>query len=218
MSTLHAGPSSGRAIRTLPAGATVAPLSHASRGPHAGDAKRFGLPQLARLREAAHDVGWLVDRSYPRESTVRFVGDHYQLAARQRLALFRGAVSDGEQRRRAAREERGEHVRGQTLLIDGLNLVITLEVALAGGPLLACADGTIRHLAGLQRGSSPCDGAHDRHRICIAMPRLAVSLRRDQPSGNLVRVGAPETEEPILLPSNVAEGPVSVVSRKEDRR
>jgi hypothetical protein len=130
-------------------------LSDASRGPHPGDAKRFGLAQLARLREAAHDVGWLVDRSYPRESAVRFVGDHYQLAARQRLALFRGTVSEGEQRRRATREERVEDMRGQTVLIDGLNLVITLEVALAGGPLLACADGTIRDLAGLHGSYRP---------------------------------------------------------------
>ena len=43
-------------------------------------------------------------------------------------------------------------MRGRTLLIDGLNLVITLEVALAGGPLLTCLDGAVRDLAGL-RGS-----------------------------------------------------------------
>jgi hypothetical protein len=138
-----------------PSGVTVAPLSHASRGPHPGDAKRFGLPQLARLRDAARDVAWLVDRSYPRESAVRFVGDHYQLAARQRLALFRGVVSGDEQRRRATHEERVEEVRERTLLIDGLNLVIGLEVALAGGPLLACADGAIRDLAGLHGSYRP---------------------------------------------------------------
>jgi hypothetical protein len=124
-------------------------LPHASRGPHPGDAKWFRFPQLARLREAAHDVTWLLDRGYPRESAVRFVGDRHQLAARQRLALVRGVCSEAERRGRATREEDVEEVRGRTLLIDGLNLVITLEVALAGGPLLACADGAIRDLAGL---------------------------------------------------------------------
>jgi hypothetical protein len=83
---------------------------------------------------------------------VRFVGDRHQLAARQRLALMRGVCSGAERRLRATREEGVETVRGRTLLVDGLNLVITLEVALAGGPLLACADSAVRDLAGL-RGS-----------------------------------------------------------------
>ena len=127
-------------------------LTNVPRGARPGDAQWFGAAQLPRLREAAHEIGWLLDRGYPRESAVRFVGDRHQLVARQRLALTRGVCSDVERRRRAMCEDGIAHVRGQRLLVDGLNLLITLEVALAGGPVLVCADGAVRDLAGL-RGS-----------------------------------------------------------------
>jgi hypothetical protein len=127
-------------------------LTKVPRGARPEDAEWFAAAQLPRLREAAHDVSWLLDRGYPRESAVRFVGDRHQLAARQRLALTRIVCSDAERRRRASLEEAIADVRGKRLLVDGLNLLITLEVALAGGPVLACADGTVRDLAGL-RGS-----------------------------------------------------------------
>ena len=102
-------------------GATVALLPHASRGPHPGDAKWFRFPQLARLREAAHDVTWLLDRGYPRESAVRFVGDRHQLAARQRLALMRGICSEAERRGRATSEERVEEVSQDLRDLEGLD-------------------------------------------------------------------------------------------------
>jgi hypothetical protein len=43
------------------------------------------------------------------------------------------------------------------LLIDGFNLIITVEVALSGGLILDCADGTVRDLAGLRGSYHPVD-------------------------------------------------------------
>lgn len=164
---------------------TSTPSSRASRGPRPGDARWFRPPELARLHEAAHDVAWLLDRGYPRESAVRFVGDHYQLATRQRLALSRGVCSEAERRSRAAREEGVEDVRGRTLLIDGLNLVITLEVALAGGPLLACTDGAVRDLAGLHGSYRPARQTEE------AVERIGRALTTLRTAGARVYLDAP---------------------------
>jgi len=160
-------------------------LSHASRGPDPDDAKWFDSLQLARLRDAAHDVAWLIDRGYSRESAVRFVGDHHQLAARQRLALVRGVVSEGERRRRAKLEEGPEDVHRQTLVIDGLNVIITLEVALGGGPLLACADGAIRDLAGLHGSYRPV------RQTTEAVERIGAALTILRTSGARIYLDAP---------------------------
>jgi hypothetical protein len=140
---------------------------------------------VARLREAAHDVAWLLDRGYPRESAVRFVGDRHQLVARQRLALMRGVCSEAERRRRATREDSAEDVRGCMLLIDGLNLVITLEVALAGGPLLACADGAVRDLAGLRGSYRPVRQTEE------AVKRIGVALTTHCAAGARIYLDAP---------------------------
>ena len=45
----------------------------------------------------------------------------------------------------------------RTLLVDGFNLIITIEVALSGGLVLDCADGTVRDLAGLRGSYHPVD-------------------------------------------------------------
>ncbi|WP_080557320.1 DUF434 domain-containing protein [Ruminococcus albus] len=41
------------------------------------------------MHKAAEEVYFLLNRGYPVTSTTRFIGDHYQLSERQRLALAR---------------------------------------------------------------------------------------------------------------------------------
>jgi hypothetical protein len=149
------------------------------RGPHPDDARAFGADQLPRLHAAAQEMAWLVDRGYPRASSLTFVGDHHQLSARQRMALERGVCSAGEYRRRAAREEDPEDVAGRTLLVDGFNLIVTLEVALAGGLVLGCADGAFRDIAGVRGTYRPIretEEAIDRLGVALASLRVARTL------------------------------------------
>lgn len=101
---------------------------------------------------AAHDLGWLLDRDYPMGAALVLVGDRYHLKARQRLALQRSLCSADDARARQAHAVSREQVSGRTLHLDGLNVVISVEVALGGGVLIAARDGTLRDLAGL-RGS-----------------------------------------------------------------
>jgi hypothetical protein len=128
------------------------PHAQSHRGAHPEDPKLFAAAALPRLRAAAEQIAWLLDRGYRLETAIGFVGARHQLDARQRLALQRGCCSAAQYRRRAARELDPCDAAWRPLLLDGFNLVITLEVALSGGVLLECLDGAVRDIAGL-RGS-----------------------------------------------------------------
>ncbi|MFT3772971.1 MAG: DUF434 domain-containing protein [Minicystis sp.] len=122
----------------------------AGRGASPDDAELFAPAAIARLRVAEEEAGWLLGRGYPMATVIRTVGDHHQLHARQRLALQRSTCSAAQREDRAARRIPVDRLRGEALAIDGLNLIVTLEVALSGGVILAGADGAFRDLAGLR--------------------------------------------------------------------
>jgi hypothetical protein len=125
------------------------------RGAGPEDARLFGPEALPTLRLAAEEIAWLLDRGYAPQAVERLVGDRHQLVERQRIALRRGACSMAQYRQRAARELEPEDVARKTLAIDGFNLIITMEVALSGGPLFTTLDGTVRDLAGLRGSYAP---------------------------------------------------------------
>ena len=127
------------------------------RGPHPEDLRLFDRSQLKRMRAAAEEIVFLLGRGYPSATAVDVVGNHHQLEARQRLALGRMLCSPEQRARRAARAIERTDAKGRMLLIDGFNLIITIEVALSGGLVLDCSDGTVRDLAGLRGSYHPVD-------------------------------------------------------------
>lgn len=112
------------------------------------DERQFDTKQVQKLRTAQQDLIYLLDHEYPMKQAATFVGNHFQLSVRQRTALMRSSCSTTNLQSRKKREFTGS-LAGQTLFIDGFNLVITLETALSGSTLLTCMDGTIRDLCGL---------------------------------------------------------------------
>lgn len=119
----------------------------AKRGFLPTDAREFGADSLPKLRKAAEEVYYLLNRGYPVSSVTRFVGDRYQFSERQRLALARTVSPEAQI---LARKQRMVmHAEGETLYIDGFNVIISLEIAFLQSMLFRCMDGTIRDLAGL---------------------------------------------------------------------
>jgi hypothetical protein len=100
-----------------------------------------------RLREAVHDLSWLLGREYAPVSALKLVGDRYTLDQRQRIAVGRCACSDEARHRRNCSRLELAQLAGQPLLIDGYNLVTSVEAALAGGVILAARDGCFRDMA-----------------------------------------------------------------------
>lgn len=119
------------------------------RGFAPDDPKEFGEQARQVLHKAAADLQYLLDQGYPIKSASTFVGNHYLLSERQRLALARG-VSSTESIMRRKEKQITIIPGGSTVHIDGFNTIITLEVALSESLLLKCMDGTVRDLAALR--------------------------------------------------------------------
>jgi hypothetical protein len=122
------------------------------RGAHPEDRRLFAPEHVQTLALGLEEAEFLLERGYAETSVVDVVGRRHSLEARQRLALQRMMCSTSARRARAERLRPLEAASGRVLEVDGFNLVIGLEVALSGGPLLRGADGAYRDLAGL-RGS-----------------------------------------------------------------
>jgi hypothetical protein len=119
------------------------------RGAHPEDRKLFAEDQLPRLQAAVADLSWLLTRGYAIKGALKLVGDRFGLNERQRLAMSRAACSDQSKTLREATCVPVGSAQRQNLIIDGFNLIITIEAALSGGVLLLCRDGCIRDLSSI---------------------------------------------------------------------
>ena len=117
------------------------------RGAHPDDALLFGAAQMPTLQTAGNEFAALLTWGYAPPSALKLVGDHHGLTVRQRLALARAICSDQARDARRAACLPIERVAGQDLMIDGFNLLITIEAALSGGVILRCRDGCLRDVA-----------------------------------------------------------------------
>lgn len=100
----------------------------------------------SRLREAIHNLRYLLNQGYPRDSAVEFVSDHYLLEIDDRHLLTRCVFSKKKitdhRRRKINFYEAGDKEIG----IDGYNVLITIESILGGDRVIRCDDGFIRDL------------------------------------------------------------------------
>jgi hypothetical protein len=137
------------------------------RGQHPQDARLFLAPrQLEAIRTAAGELAWLLERGYAMDAALKLVGDRHALRKRQRMALLRSVCAPSRAAARRAGQVPPRAVRGQPLLVDGLNVLITLEVACSGGILLRGNDGALRDLASV----------HGTYRLVSETPRAVEAL------------------------------------------
>ena len=123
------------------------PERHRGANPH--DDRCFGEEQLDKLKTAVDELSWLLSRGYAMGASNDLVGDHHQLTSRQRLAIARVVCTDEQIVQRQAKRLPVSALKDQTLVIDGFNLLITIETALGGGVIFSCADGCCRDLSGV---------------------------------------------------------------------
>jgi hypothetical protein len=123
------------------------PDTRKHRGPGPQDLVWFGAEARGGLRAAVTDLSWLLSRGYAMPSALKLVGDRYRLVERQRVAVQRSACSDAALASRKSRQVDARSIQGKSLLIDGFNLILTLESALGGGIVLVGRDGCYRDMA-----------------------------------------------------------------------
>ncbi|MCB9780072.1 MAG: DUF434 domain-containing protein [Alphaproteobacteria bacterium] len=151
------------------------------RGAHARDPQLFSDEARPVLARATFELSWLLGRGFSDVAALKLVGDHHQLQERQRRAVMRSACPLGVEEARQAATGPGE---GQ-VVVDGFNLLITIEAALSGGVLLRGRDGWLRDLAsvhGSYRRVEETEEALDR--LVAALGDAQVTWILDRPVSN----------------------------------
>lgn len=125
------------------------PDKRTHRGAHPTDAKLFSSAAIAALQTALADFSLLLTKGYADKSSLKLVGDKFSLTERQRLAIMRSACSDEQLRSRRNSEVKIADVAGRPIIIDGYNVLITIEAAISGGVIFKGRDGCFRDLASI---------------------------------------------------------------------
>lgn len=154
----------------------------------------FAADWLATLRIATAELSWLLNRGYPITASLKLVGDRHRLNERQRMAIARATCTDASRDRRLASRVSWPDVRDAELIVDGFNLLITIEAALSQGVMLLCRDSCIRDLAsvhGSYRSVQETDRALQLigETLAVLAPR-SVRWLLDKPISNSGRLAA----------------------------
>jgi hypothetical protein len=128
---------------------TPLPDTRTHRGRDPRDSPAFDAPVWPALRSAVFELSWLLDRQYAPASSLKLVGDRHALTDRQRMAVLRSSCSGAALRRRLDQQVAASALAGQAVVIDGFNVLTTVEAALGGAVILRCRDGVYRDLAGV---------------------------------------------------------------------
>lgn len=110
-----------------------------------------------RLKPAARDFRYLLNRGYSRKSALLFIGNHFQLSQEERDLLYRGVFTKKQSMARCAKMVNVRAIKGEKLIIDGHNVLITLESAIKCGQLLLADDNFVRDISRIFRRFRPTD-------------------------------------------------------------
>ena len=122
----------------------------ARRGYVPDDERNFSPESIEKLRVASRHVLYLINEGYDLKQASTFVGNHFLLSERQRLAVMRSLATAEQLAMRKAKLLTAAEAAGRDVWIDGFNTVITLEVLKCDSILFSCMDGTVRDLASLR--------------------------------------------------------------------
>ncbi len=106
--------------------------------------------------DAALDIRYLLDRGYPQNVAVDFVCSHYRLDEASRHLLSRTILAKAVSDKRRAKFLPCDEIKGNTIIIDGYNIIIGMESILDGKAYL-CDDDVIRDTKGVFRNFEVSD-------------------------------------------------------------
>ena len=163
---------------------------NAKRGYVPEDEKNFSPSALGIMRTASRHIDYLINEGYDLKQASTFVGNHFLLSERQRLAIMRSLAT----KEQVDSRQKKEKAAGKEVWIDGFNTIITLEVMLSNSILFFCMDGTIRDLAAL-RGTyriipETADAVRMLFDALVEMNVESVHILLDEPVSNSGRLKA----------------------------
>ena len=104
---------------------------NAKRGYVPDDDRNFSTESLELLKTASRHVLFLINEGYDLKQSITFVGNHYLLSERQRLAIMRSVATKEQLEKRKTSQLVFHQLSDRTVWIDGFNTIITLEVMLS---------------------------------------------------------------------------------------
>lgn len=150
--------------------------------------EQFGPIGVERLKEAAIDALFLLNRGYDTKRASHIAMEHYQLSEMQRIAISRGLDPDKTVARRQLNRLNPSELDGQTVYIDGFNAIILMESLVSESPVFRCLDGAVRDLANLKGAYKIIDKTEPAIRLIFAqLDKLRVSkaiINIDSPVSN----------------------------------
>ena len=166
----------------------------AKRGYVPEDERNFSSEALETMKTASRHISFLINEGYDLKQATTFVGNHFLLSERQRLAIMRSLATDRQLRDRKDRQVQLSEAAGKEVWIDGFNIIITLEVMLSNSILLNSMDGTIRDLAALRGTYRLIPETNDAIRLIFTVLQDAgvrkVNILLDEPVSNSGRLKA----------------------------
>ena len=144
------------------------------------------------MRKASRHISYLINEGYDLKQATTFVGNHFLLSERQRLAVMRSLATKEQLCDRESKRIPKAELAGRAVWIDGFNTVITLEVLLCDSIILDCMDGTVRDLAALRGTYRIIPETHDAIKLLLDMLQEAqipsVTILLDAPVSNSGRL------------------------------
>lgn len=166
----------------------------ARRGYVPEDERNFSPEAIEILRTASRHIRYLLDERYDLKQASTFVGNHFLLSERQRLAMMRSLASGKQLSERKKKLVPMDQLAGREVWIDGFNTITTLEVLLCRSILFRCMDGTIRDLAALRGTYRLIPETNDAIRMMLNFLKSAgvekINILLDQPVSNSGRLKA----------------------------
>lgn len=166
----------------------------ARRGCVPDDERNFSPKGIETMRLASRHVRYLINEGYDLKQATVFVGNHFLLSERQRLAVMRSLATRKQLNSREDKRINIADLAGCDVWIDGFNTIITLEVLFCDSILLECMDGTIRDLAALRGTYRIIPETHNAVRLLLdilgTMKIRSATILLDAPVSNSGRLKA----------------------------
>ncbi len=97
-----------------------------------------------KLLKPARDIRSILRWGYPKFSTIRFVADHFQLSLEERHILTRVIMPPDRVVSRINKKVTCTNIKNRNLLLDGYNVLLSVDSLLKKEPMWFCDDGYIR--------------------------------------------------------------------------
>ena len=104
----------------------------------------YGFDMREKLLKPARDIRRILLWGYPKFVTIRFVADHFQLNIEERHILTRIIVPPDKIASRISKKVAFTDIRYTEILLDGYNVLLSVNSLLRKKPMWLCDDGYVR--------------------------------------------------------------------------